>query len=277
MSFLSSLFGGNKPADKQQVLTKAEFAQFYMAALENEYPQASFTLQPDLTIHSNYGGTEGNHYIDNAFMAYEGEPGQLQEIINRYLAACAHLYQEEDTLLLENVVPVIKAGDFGEGLTTGGDQAGEISLVKEQYNDDLVIAYAEDKEHALAYLTQGRLADCQISLESLREIALGYLENLLPNIERHGDNGLYMVTAGGTFEASLILLPSIWTQENFPVDGEFVIIIPNRDLLFITGSNSPEHIAKMKDMAEESYHNGNYPVSPFLFKWNGERFERFDA
>ncbi len=276
MSFLSSfssLFGGGKPA----VLTRAEFAQVYMEALAKEYPQASFTLQTDLTIYSNYEGSEASHYIDNAFMSYEQDTDQVDEIITRYLAACAHLFTEEASSSLENLVPVIKPAGFGNGLTTGGNQPAEISLVTAQYNDDLVIAYAEDKEHALAYLTPDRLAECQISRESLHEIALEYLESLLPNVKRHGDNGLFMITAGGTFEASLILLSSIWTHENFAVDGEFVVIIPNRDVLFITGSNNTEHIAKMKEIAEESYNNGNYPVSPYLFKWNGERFERFDA
>lgn len=85
-----------------------------------------------------------------------------------------------------------------------------------------------------------------------------------------------MITAGGFHEASLILLSSLWTKENFDVDGDIVAIIPNRDILIVTGSNNKQGISKLKEMANDFYQTGNYSISPFLFKWNGYKFERFN-
>lgn len=85
-----------------------------------------------------------------------------------------------------------------------------------------------------------------------------------------------MVNAGGVYEASLILLPSIWTKENFPVDGDFIVAIPTRDLLMITGSKNKEGIDKLKEIVNDAYTNGNYQVSSNLFRWTGKTFEKYE-
>jgi uncharacterized protein YtpQ (UPF0354 family) len=85
-----------------------------------------------------------------------------------------------------------------------------------------------------------------------------------------------MITAGGNFEASLILLDDIWTKENMPVDGQIVIAIPTRDLLLVTGSKNIEGISKIKSMAAEAWGQGPYQLLPDLFIWNGKRFEPYN-
>jgi len=115
-----------------------------------------------------------------------------------------------------------------------------------------------------------------IGRDYLLRLSIDNLNSILPEINRLGGNGTYGITAGGNFEASLILTNDIWTKENFPVDGEFVIAISNRDLLFITGSNHKTEIEKIKKIAAESYNTGDHPISPYLFKWNGNRFEKFE-
>jgi len=92
-------------------------------------------------------------------------------------------------------------------------------------------------------------------------------------MERQGEDGYYMLTAGGNYEASLLLADSIWNQENFPVDGELVTAIPARDVLLITGSNHKEGIDQMRKAVEDIYFNGSYSVSPELFVFKEGRFE----
>ena len=90
-----------------------------------------------------------------------------------------------------------------------------------------------------------------------------------------GGKGSFGISAGGDFETSLILSTRLWTKENFEVDGDFIIAIPNKDLLFITGSNNQKEIDRIEKIAEDSYRTGNHPVSPYLFKWNGKMFEKY--
>jgi uncharacterized protein YtpQ (UPF0354 family) len=85
-----------------------------------------------------------------------------------------------------------------------------------------------------------------------------------------------MITAGGDYEASLILFEPLWSKENIVVDGDFVIGIPNRDLLFVTGSNNVEEINRIKGVIENSYKTGDHQVSPYLYIWKNNKFERYE-
>jgi uncharacterized protein YtpQ (UPF0354 family) len=58
--------------------------------------------------------------------------------------------------------------------------------------------------------------------------------------------------------------------------GDFVMAIPNRDLLLITGSNDVAGLAKLKEIAKKSFQTGTYPISEYLFKWNGKKFEKYN-
>ena len=85
-----------------------------------------------------------------------------------------------------------------------------------------------------------------------------------------------MLTAGGDYEASLILEESIWTQENFIINGEIVIGVPARDLVLITGSEDEEGIKRLKETIIEVNQTGNHLVSDKLFIWRNGKFELFD-
>lgn len=74
------------------------------------------------------------------------------------------------------------------------------------------------------------------------------------------------MTAGGNYEASLILLDSLWTKTNIPVDGDFVIGIPARDILLVTGSNNKREISIAQRKVKEIYTTGNYQVSDNLYR-----------
>jgi len=87
----------------------------------------------------------------------------------------------------------------------------------------------------------------------------------LTDIKRDGSDGVYMFTAGGNYEASIILLDSLWTKENLPVKGDFVIAIPSRDVLMITGSNDKAGINEAKRTRQKDLRPGNYPISPYLY------------
>ncbi len=86
-------------------------------------------------------------------------------------------------------------------------------------------------------MTHDDIKSLSIREDSIKQIAVRNLDNLLLSIQRNGGNGLYMLTAGGDYEASIILLDNVLTKSSLPIDGDFVIAIPNRDVLLITGSN----------------------------------------
>jgi uncharacterized protein YtpQ (UPF0354 family) len=74
-----------------------------------------------------------------------------------------------------------------------------------------------------------------------------------------------MVTAGGTYEASLLLFDSIWSSDNFNVDGELVVAIPSRDLLLVTGSRDKEGLEQLRKLAVKTVEEASYRLTPELF------------
>ena len=148
--------------------------------------------------------------------------------------------------------------------------------VYEKYNDELLITYAEDTENSIRYLTQPDVDLMALNMDALRSIAVKNLHSLLTNLKLHGDGSVYMLTAGGDYETSLILLNYLFTKQNIPVDGDFIIAIPNCDLLLITGSNNKAGIHKMKEIAGRVFLTGSCQVSEYLYKWNGNKFEKFE-
>ena len=44
-----------------------------------------------------------------------------------------------------------------------------------------------------------------------------------------------MLTAGGNYEATLILLPEVWESVAEMVSGQIVAAVPARDVLYFTG------------------------------------------
>lgn len=261
---------------KKSIMTKEEFAKVYMDSLSKKFPMAKFELTSDLTITSKKGDLEYRHYVDNAFTAYQAEPDSVKSIIGRYAASASELYLGKKETDLRSIVPVIKPVEYLDEVNSLGKEGAAPSIVTEKYNDQLIIAYAVDSKNSISFLTEDEFKKLSISKDTLRAIALRNFDEIMTKIKRDGDNGLYMITAGGDYEASLILLSSLWTKDNFPVDGDFIIGIPNRDILLITGSRNRTGIDKIKKFVADSYKTGNYQISNRLYKWTGEKFEVYE-
>ena len=111
------------------------------------------------------------------------------------------------------IVPVIKDRSWLEEtrqalLSRGAKESPE--HVYEDFGQELIILYAEDSPKNIRYLGPKDLELAKVERSELKALACENLKRLLPKIERHGTGGVYMVTAGGDYEASLLLLDSIW-------------------------------------------------------------------
>ena len=84
-----------------------------------------------------------------------------------------------------------------------------------------------------------------------------------------------MISGDGNYDASLILLDSIWTRGDLDVKGEIVIAIPTRDILLVTGTGNPERHAHMKEMVQEATSKGVYHLTPKLFVYRNGKFEQY--
>ena len=106
------------------------------------------------------------------------------------------------------ILPVVKDIGWLESikqtvLAQGAETAPE--YLYDVINTELVVMYAEDTPTNIRYLDAESVTELSIDITQLRELAITNLLSLLPPLERHGDQGLYMIAADGNYEASLLL------------------------------------------------------------------------
>ena len=79
--------------------------------------------------------------------------------------------------------------------------------------------------------------------------------------------------SGGTYEASLLLFDSIWTDGQVKVNGDIVVAVPTRDVLLVTGSKNRKGLAALRKIATKFAAEGSDPISDKLFVYRDGRFE----
>lgn len=265
-------------SNKREILSETEFANKYLLALKKTNPSVDYSLAPDLSVNAKYDGSNYSHFPNNAYREYLMEPDSLDQVLVKFTQTANEIYRENKTVNLSKITPVIKSADFIDEVSNliGVADSTKSLPIFEKYNNELLVVYAEDDEKSVRYFTQNDFNKLHIRRDSVSEIALDNLERMLTKVEKTGNKGRYMVTAGGTYEASLLLFNSaFWSSKNFAVKGDIVVAVPNRDMLLVTGSKDKANLDWMRARAQESYDSGSYQVSPFLFRWNGKKFLKF--
>jgi uncharacterized protein YtpQ (UPF0354 family) len=248
-------------------------------SLPHRFPAVKFTIKDDSTFVGEYQGNEIQQMIDNAYIEYKSAPDSLGSILHRYVMAAAEVYSSHGTLTKDNIIPVIKSVGYISSLQNVGASLGAnkgFNAVFEKYNDQLMIVYAQDTKAGINYFPAEDLTKSGIAKDSLRVLAIKNLISLLPDIKVRAGDGLYMVTAGGNYEASLLLLDYLWTKKNMEVDGDFIAGVPTRDLLLVTGSNDKSGILKLKGLVKKMYATGDYTISDQIYRRVGDKFVKYE-
>lgn len=256
-------------------LSEKDFGKKYFDKLSEKVQGLKFISLNGLELRTKVDGQdEMRHLLDNSYAEYKNDPKGLDEIIEKYTNASKELFEPKEAVRLDRIVPIVKDQRFiNETLKLNPDF--EKDFLIERYNDELFIFYAENKETTIGYLKRVEIESLNVEFEGLKEKAIQNLGELATKIERHGADGQFMLTMGGDFESSLILL-KIWDKENFPVKGEIIIAIPARDLVLITGSDDSENIDKVKAKVKEINETGDHVVSDRLFILRNDKFETYE-
>nr|WP_294785835.1 DUF1444 family protein [uncultured Flavobacterium sp.] len=255
---------------RKRLLTEKEFALKFAKKLSENTKGLKIISIDELTIKSEYNGTEHQFFLNNAYSEYSSDPKNSNEIIKKYLNGISAMFLPKELLNADKILPVIKDKRFIKKLEDINANF-EKNHIYEFYNEELFIFYVEDRENSIHYISKDDLEEISFPLEKLHEKAIQNLADQF-KMERHGDNGYFMLTAGGNYESSLILL-DIWHPENFSVDGNFVIGIPSRDVLIITGSADSANLHRLYDVVQNINETGDHVVSDKIFEFKSGIFQ----
>jgi uncharacterized protein YtpQ (UPF0354 family) len=259
-------------------LSRAEFAREFAKGLRSTLPGSKVDIKAERELRiTNAKGKESTMFLDNAYAEYLRDPKALSAVIQKYSAGFAEFPGDEASIDRSRIVPIVKdrkwLAQIRESLKArGAEQPPE--NVFDDLNEELVVVYAEDNPKSIRYLTPKNLQDIGIARGDLRGLAVGNLERLLPKIEVHPGPLFSMVKADGNYEASLLLFDGIWSSGQIRVDGDFVVAVPARDVLLVTGSRNPAGIAKLRELAAQMARESSYHLTDQLFVYRNGSFTR---
>jgi uncharacterized protein YtpQ (UPF0354 family) len=263
---------GVASADK---LAPRAFTEELARALTAALPSTKVTIKGELRLElSDPDGRQRTILLSNTYQDYSRDPTQLGEVVQALLAALSRPPAGQAKLERSRIIPVIKDRPWLTGLHSGLKARGaDQEHLAEDFNEQLVIVYAEDDPARMRYLTTKE--DIGVDRWELRALAVDNLRRILPKIEVRGDGKVFVVSAGGDYEASLLLLDEIWSGGQIKVDGDIVVAVPARDVLLVTGSRDRTGLKRVRELAADFVAKGPYALIDTLFVYRNGRFTKF--
>jgi uncharacterized protein YtpQ (UPF0354 family) len=266
-------------AARADTLTPRAFTERVARAVLSAMPSAKVAINGDLQFVVRYGnGASATSDLGKAYKTYEREPAHLDDIVQAQVSALLEAGGDANGLPKldrTRIVPIIKDRQWFEAMARRGrEQTPPLDLIAEPLNADLVVVYAENRLGALRILSS---RDDVGDRMRLREAALANLSRVLPKIEiRPGADGVVLITAGGEFDASLLLADNLWSGGKVKVDGDIVVAVPAKDVLIATGSHNAPGLARLRAAAAK-FAAGPNGLTSALFVYRDGKFVRFDA
>lgn len=264
-----------QPAISKELLSAKEFSIQYLKLVKKHNPKLKIKRLDDLGFKiTTQKNREVKAFLDNAYREYKNSPNQMNEILQRHVdTVVTSLNPIKLTTKREQIVPLIRSIDYINQIEKLTKDAKEKSaLIYESFVPGLVILYAIDSPKTIRGMVSSDLKDLKIQKKEVSKIALTNLNKLMNNkIKRYGKDGLYAIELDGTYESSLLLSDEIWNNKNFPVKGEFIVFIPSRDQIIITGSNDKKLLGEAMRFAKQAYQKAARPLfSKALVRRNGK-------
>jgi hypothetical protein len=251
-------------------VTRESFFLLYSRLLELRCGARELRYEePDTLSWKTVEGTEHKLYLENLWIQTRGDLAEGSEVIERYVSVASE-FGKGVAATRGAVVPLVKDQTYIDFL------GGGTSVPIEHLAADLWIVYAVDRDTNITTLSEKEMVALELTREDLRDLATENLRNILPPVECHGGGPWFLLTAGGDYVASLLLLDSVWEFAAREVKGEVVAVAPTRDVVLFTNSDSDEGLSEIRRRAKELASTSDHVVSATLLRRIGNGWVAFD-
>ncbi len=262
-------------ANCAETLTPRAFTDEFARAVKAALPSSTVTAVGDLELAiSDPNGRERSLLLINAYKDYSSDPQRLGHLIRAFVAAMTQPRSGQGKFDSSRIVPVIKDRQWLDDQRRGFKARGiEQEHLTDRFNNELVIVYVEDDPTRMRYIMTGE--DVGIDREKMRALAIENLRRILPKIELRSEGDVSLLSAGGDYDASLLLIDDIWSGGQIKVNGDIVVAVPARDVLLLTGSRSRVGLKQVRELAGKFAAQGPYGLTDTLFVYRNGRFAKF--
>ena len=114
--------------------------------------------------------------------------------------------------------------------------------------------------------------------QQLHDIALTNLRRTISEPEVHEiSSGVFMLTCGGNFEATTLLLDEVWEQVAATVNGDLVLAVPARDVVIFTGTQNRDGLAFMRSKVSQILETGDHTLTRHFLVRCGTRWSLYEG
>ena len=257
-------------------LTELEFFWAYDLGLKQKFPGAKIKPYPPEKFEVTLPGREAFIvFLKDLWRKMSGQSLDVRVyfLVNHLNSIQPMLAATKVAPTRENIVPTIKNSEFVS-------QIGDLTDVPQEHlAADIWIIYALDLPNETRSFRRSDLQQLGVDPGELRQLACNNLDRILTTIRGHGRGPWYAITAGGNYEASILLLDKVWEEwqdwEEL-VDGDIVAAVPARDVLLVTGSRSKEGIQTVRQKARQIEEKGDHLISQTLLRRTSGTWKVFE-
>lgn len=135
-------------------------------------------------------------------------------------------------------------------------------------NNGLLVAYVVDQDNRFHYVQQRHLVDAGMTAAALHQSGVENLSKLLAQngakVEPYGHG--FAVFFGGNFEASLILVETLWDKYvGHLAPNGFIAAIPARDMLAFCDAQSEAGIGELRQIIKR-VEGGDHSITSTLYR-----------
>jgi uncharacterized protein YtpQ (UPF0354 family) len=161
-------------------------------------------------------------------------------------------------------------------------EKGQGTMVSGAIAEGLHVIYGvEEPGDKIRYVSYQDLRDWGVSHTTVHVTAVRNLERLtegqrVTKLDRpEGGRPMFIWNLMDGYDAARILLPKWLHAFAEAVPGNLVIGVPHRHWLVAIGDADPELVAVVRRRVQVEHREAGFPVSPYLYRWTGQGFERY--
>lgn len=267
--------GARNPRDSG-LDASAAFAQ----GLRARHPQCAAQPQEELTYSVVCGGRRvGVDLHDLAAGFGELNAFERGQAVDRFLDRFDTTLEAETLdrgAVLASVVPLVRSRNAMRAQLRARHYDRENGPAIAPYVGDLVIVFALEMPSSIRSLTRATRNELPVADRELLNRASTNLLDHIQNISRWDGEAVTMLTAGGQYESSLMLVDALWEELEVQVSGELVVAVPSRDVLLFGGTGNPDTLPALRQAIARVQEDGGYLVSEHVYRWTRGRWAVFE-
>ena len=241
------------------VLDAAAFTERFTATARLRFPGRAVTTVNDFVVRIGAVGKPGECLLllQNAYADYCADPASLRRVIDRYMP-------ESTTSVADNaqsrpdpstVLPVVRLREVLDEEERRLARLGRGSrYIRRRFTDVHDVLYVFDTPRHMISTAERHLRAMAVAESDVHALALSNLRReICPDVEWRWspDRRVAMVTCGGNYETSLLLLPEVWDDARFASWRGMVAVAPSRDVLAVADESSDAALLNLMLIARD--------------------------